>query len=87
MARIVHCVVLKRPAESLDRPPHPGALGQRILENVSQEGWKLWLQRLALMTLKGEMGYPAVLSAKKRGLTTAATTKRATSMSSALPTR
>ncbi|OGI44828.1 MAG: oxidative damage protection protein [Candidatus Muproteobacteria bacterium RBG_16_64_11] len=49
MARIVHCVVLKRPAESLDRPPHPGALGQRILENVSQEGWKLWLQRLALI--------------------------------------
>ncbi len=49
MARTVHCIVLKREAEGLDRPPHPGALGQRILENVSQEGWKLWLQRLALI--------------------------------------
>lgn len=49
MARIVHCVVLKREAEGLDRPPYPGALGQRIFENVSREGWKLWLQRLALI--------------------------------------
>ena len=47
MARIVHCAVLKREAEGLERPPHPGALGQRIFENVSQEGWKQWLQRLA----------------------------------------
>ena len=47
MARIIHCVVLKREAEGLERPPHPGPLGQRIFENVSQEGWKQWLQRLA----------------------------------------
>ncbi len=49
MARIVHCVVLKREAEGLDRPPHPGILGRRIFENVSREGWRLWLQRLALI--------------------------------------
>ena len=47
MARIVRCAVLKREAEGLERPPHPGPLGQRIFENVSQEGWKQWLQRLA----------------------------------------
>lgn len=47
MARIVRCAVLKREAEGLERPPHPGSLGQRIFENVSQEGWKQWLQRLA----------------------------------------
>ena len=47
MARIVRCVVLKREAEGLERPPHPGPLGQRIFENVSQEGWKQWLERLA----------------------------------------
>jgi Fe-S cluster biosynthesis and repair protein YggX len=47
MARTVRCVVLKREAEGLERPPHPGSLGQRIFENVSQEGWKQWLQRLA----------------------------------------
>jgi Fe-S cluster biosynthesis and repair protein YggX len=47
MARIVRCVVLKREAEGLERPPHPGQLGRRIFENVSEEGWKQWLQRLA----------------------------------------
>jgi Fe-S cluster biosynthesis and repair protein YggX len=46
MARTVYCVVLKREAEGLDDPPHPGPLGQRIYENVSKEGWAHWLQRL-----------------------------------------
>ena len=46
MTRMVQCVVLKQEAEAMDRPPHPGELGQRIFENVSQEGWKKWLERL-----------------------------------------
>ena len=46
MARMVNCSVLKREAEGLDRPPHPGALGQRIYDNVSKEGWRRWLDRL-----------------------------------------
>lgn len=46
MPRTVNCVVLKREAEGLDRPPHPGELGQRIYENVSAEGWHRWLERL-----------------------------------------
>jgi len=46
MANKVQCVVLKTEAEALDAPPHPGALGQRIFENVSKEGWKQWLERL-----------------------------------------
>jgi len=47
MTRVVFCQVLKREAEGLDRPPHPGTLGRRIYENVSIEGWKKWLERLA----------------------------------------
>lgn len=47
MTRTVQCVVLKTEAEGLDRPPHPGELGQRIFENVSREGWAQWLVRLA----------------------------------------
>jgi len=43
---MVQCVVLKREAEGLDAPPHPGELGVRIYENVSREGWKQWLERL-----------------------------------------
>ena len=47
MARMVNCVVLKQEAEGLDAPPHPGELGIRVYENVSKEGWKQWLDRLA----------------------------------------
>lgn len=46
MSRIVKCVVIKREAAGLDQLTHPGALGQRIYENVSKEGWKQWLDRL-----------------------------------------
>ena len=46
MSRTVQCVVLKVKAEGLDKPTHPGELGERIYENVSKEGWKQWLERL-----------------------------------------
>lgn len=46
MANTVQCVVLKRAAEALDKPPHPGELGQRIFANVSKQGWQQWLERL-----------------------------------------
>jgi Fe-S cluster biosynthesis and repair protein YggX len=49
MSRIVNCVVLKREAEGLESPPHPGSLGERIYENVSAEGWKQWLERLTMI--------------------------------------
>jgi len=49
MSRIVNCVVLKREAEGLDAPPHPGSLGERIYENVSREGWQKWLERLTMI--------------------------------------
>lgn len=43
MTRTVHCVRLQREAEGLPRPPYPGALGQRIYEQVSQQAWNEWL--------------------------------------------
>ena len=46
MQRLVNCVVLQREAEALAAPPYPGELGQRILANVSAEGWQQWLERL-----------------------------------------
>jgi len=42
MSRSVQCVLLKREAPGLDRPPYPGPLGQRIFENVSKEAWERW---------------------------------------------
>ncbi|MFK5985644.1 MAG: oxidative damage protection protein [Pseudomonadota bacterium] len=49
MARTVQCIVLKAEAEGLDKPNHPGDLGQRIYANVSKEGWKQWLERLTII--------------------------------------
>jgi len=47
--RTVQCTVLKRAADGLAKPPYPGLLGERIYQNVSQEGWNEWLQRLVLI--------------------------------------
>ena len=49
MARMVQCVLLKREAEGLDRPPYPGELGRRIYEQVSKEAWAQWLRHQTLL--------------------------------------
>ncbi len=55
MVRMVECVVLKREAEGLDEPPHPGEIGRRIYESVSQEGWTTWLQRLQMIINENQL--------------------------------
>jgi len=45
----VQCVLLKREAEGLDRPPYPGELGRRIYEQVSKEAWAQWLRHQTLL--------------------------------------
>jgi len=42
---MVQCVKLQKELPGLETPPWPGALGQRIFENVSAQGWKLWEER------------------------------------------
>ena len=42
MSRTVYCARLQREAEGLDAPPYPGALGERIFENVSKQAWEEW---------------------------------------------
>ena len=44
MARIIHCVKLKREAEGLDFPPYPGEMGKRIWQEISKEAWAEWQQ-------------------------------------------
>jgi Fe-S cluster biosynthesis and repair protein YggX len=41
---MVQCVKLGREAPGLQEAPIPGDLGQRVLENVSEEGWNLFLE-------------------------------------------
>ena len=47
--RMVKCVLLKQELPGLDEPPWSGDLGQRIYENVSQDAWKTWLDRLRML--------------------------------------
>jgi len=49
MSGTVNCVVLKQEAEALAMQPYPGELGQRILENVSKEGWQQWLNHQTIL--------------------------------------
>lgn len=49
MSRMVNCVKLNKEAEGLDRAPYPGDLGKRIFENVSKEGWQMWMQQQTML--------------------------------------
>jgi Fe-S cluster biosynthesis and repair protein YggX len=44
MTRTVHCARLGRDAEGLDKPPFPGAEGQKIYEQISKDAWQEWLK-------------------------------------------
>ena len=47
--RMVKCMLLKKELPGLEEPPWPGELGKRIYENISQEAWSLWEDRLRMM--------------------------------------
>ena len=33
----------------MDRPPFKGELGQRLYENVSKDGWRVWLEHSKML--------------------------------------
>ena len=45
----VHCVKLDRELPGLSQQPFPGELGERILENVSAQGWEMWREHSTLL--------------------------------------
>jgi Fe-S cluster biosynthesis and repair protein YggX len=49
MTRTVQCVLLKREAPGLDRPPYPGELGQRLFNEVSREAWAAWVRHQTML--------------------------------------
>ena len=55
MSDEIQCVVLNRPAEPMASAPWPGELGQRILREVSKEGWQQWLQRQVLIINENQL--------------------------------
>jgi Fe-S cluster biosynthesis and repair protein YggX len=49
MARTIYCTHTKQEAEGLDRIPYPGALGQRIYENIGKDAWAQWLRHQTML--------------------------------------
>lgn len=49
MMRTVFCQKLQKNAPGLERIPYPGALGQRIFEEISVEAWQQWLKHQTLL--------------------------------------
>ncbi len=47
--RTVNCIKMGKQAEGLDKSPWPGALGDKIFENVSKEAWKEWLGQQTIL--------------------------------------
>lgn len=47
--RIVKCAKLGKDLPGLKKPPFPGALGQRVFENISQQAWGLWQPQSTLL--------------------------------------
>ncbi|MEO8099637.1 MAG: oxidative damage protection protein [Acidobacteriota bacterium] len=47
--RIVLCAKLKKELPGLSEPPFDNPLGQRIFETVSQEAWKMWVERMKMI--------------------------------------
>jgi Fe-S cluster biosynthesis and repair protein YggX len=47
--RMVNCVKLGRELPGLDAPPWPGALGQRIYEQISRDAWEMWEDRMKMI--------------------------------------
>ncbi len=47
--RKVFCVKFQRELPGLDEAPFDNELGQRIFENVSKEGWRLWVEQMKMI--------------------------------------
>ena len=48
-ARLVKCVKLGKELPGMASPPRNDELGKRIFENVSQQGWQMWLEQQILL--------------------------------------
>lgn len=46
---MVFCQKLQKEGPPMNFAPVPGELGQRILANISAEGWKLWMNHQTML--------------------------------------
>ena len=45
----VYCHKLQKKGEQLDFQPYGGELGQRIMQEICQEAWQLWLEHQTML--------------------------------------
>tara|TARA_B100001175_G_scaffold314270_1_gene323312 strand:+ start:379 stop:648 length:270 start_codon:yes stop_codon:yes gene_type:complete len=45
----IHCKKLNKEAEALDYQPYPGSIGIRIMEEISAEAWKMWMDHQTML--------------------------------------
>lgn len=55
MSKTVFCVKLQKEGPAMAFAPYPGELGQRLIENVSQEAWNLWLARQTMLINENQL--------------------------------
>ncbi len=46
---MVFCAKLHRELPGLPEPPWPGPLGQRIYDQISEEAWEMWEERMKMI--------------------------------------
>jgi Fe-S cluster biosynthesis and repair protein YggX len=45
----ISCSRCHQTKPAFDRPPFPGAIGQRVVENICQDCWGLWLKQQTML--------------------------------------
>ncbi|MDD4965094.1 MAG: oxidative damage protection protein [Gallionella sp.] len=64
MSRMVQCVKLGREAEGLERLTYPGALGQRIFDQVSKEAWQGWIKFQTMLVNENRLNLADIAARK-----------------------
>lgn len=49
MTRQIFCSKLNQNLPGLDKPPFPGALGEKIFSHVSSQAWGMWLSHQTML--------------------------------------
>lgn len=49
MSRTVFCKKLQQEAEGLNKIPFPGALGEKIFNEISKPAWNMWLSHQTML--------------------------------------
>jgi len=47
--RFIECKKLGQKLQGFDKPPWPGELGKRIMEEISQDAWRMWLEHAKIL--------------------------------------